>query len=430
MHLWWRLRLGLILTPLFFLTTGQLWAEEPKSEENSFTQSVRDRAYGSLLETAGQPDRAFALYRQAWSAFRQDEVMQRILDIAHSVAPNRQIVEFLENAEPEIADQALRGKVRDYLEAMRAIMLSEYGRITLRTFPKEARLSLSGATETRRVASGQILWLVPGQALIRSTSKGHNERTHVLSVEPGMDQELVLILEPKDQAALLNISTTPAGALVSIDGVMVGKSPIKEFQIRQGSYVVTATSPKHLPYSQSMLVSGSKTIDLKMALEPTRKATRKDLVVAMNTNRIIRRTAKSAKKERIKRKRARKKRPRRFSPLTEQADPGQAWRVAGWLTTGLGAGLLGGSFVFANKASEAAQLASFVPADPAFDTEFEKHAQDYATYSLMFYAGLGVGALSVTGGILMIVLAPDDDEFAFDAAPVRGGGMVRSTIRF
>jgi len=434
MDVCWRVKIRLILVSLILLGAGEVWAQEAPTQssadkENSFTESVRDGAYGSLLETAGQPDRAFALYQQAWAKFRQDEVMARILAIAHTGPPNRAIVEFLENSEKEIADQTLRGKVRDYLDAMRAIMLAEYGRVILRTFPKDARVTLASSAETRRVGPGQTLWLLPGQSLIRSIARNHSERTHVLNVEPGMDQELVLILEPKNQGSLLNITTAPSGALVSIDGVMVGKSPIKEFQIRQGSYVLTAETPNHLPISEAILITDSKPMDINLNLEPTRVATRKDLVVAMNTNRTIERKDK-AKKKKTFRKRKKKDRTRRFSPITEQADPGQAWRIAGWLTTGLGAALIGGSFVVAGKASESAQLASLVPPDPQFDADFEKYAQDYATYSLMYYAGLGVGALSVTGGILMVLLAPEDDELAFGASPVPGGGMVRSTIRF
>jgi hypothetical protein len=73
----------------------------------------------------------------------------------------------------------------------------------------------------------------------------------------------------RSRVALLDITTVPAGAEVSVDDVPVGRTPLKEkVLVSAGRRKVSAELPGHAPISRMVDVAGADTVPVELALIP------------------------------------------------------------------------------------------------------------------------------------------------------------------
>ena len=71
----------------------------------------------------------------------------------------------------------------------------------------------------------------------------------------------------------VHVTTTPAGAVVSIDGTELGRAPL-DAQVTRGQHLVVARAPLHRAAVQGVLVDGAAGADLAVVLEPDDDAVR------------------------------------------------------------------------------------------------------------------------------------------------------------
>lgn len=111
-------------------------------------------------------------------------------------------------------------------------------------------------------------WLVhPGSYLLLASAPGYHALGQVLEVADTPGQRHTLILEPLP--GHLNLTTTPAGATISLDGSARGAAPLELRELPAGHHRLEATLPGYQTIAQDIVIEGrDQTQDLALKLVP------------------------------------------------------------------------------------------------------------------------------------------------------------------
>ena len=146
--------------------------------------------------------------------------------------------------------------------------------VRIETEPTGAELRVDGdplAGETPMTAE-----IIAGVRELSLHLPGYKTVRERLELEPGQDRTLGPIpLEKID--GLLRVTTRPAGATVTVDGVYHGSSPL-EVELAPGSrHRVELIHPGHEPASRSVDIRSGEATELDLALTPVRGQLRVDV---------------------------------------------------------------------------------------------------------------------------------------------------------
>jgi len=114
---------------------------------------------------------------------------------------------------------------------------------------------------------GNRFLLRPGNYTVRASAEGYHPLETPVSVDERDSQTLQL--ELKLLPGLVSIDSTPPGASVQIDGVDVGKTPLRDLSVEAGARTVALALERYLPLTQPLEVTGrSVRQQLELALAP------------------------------------------------------------------------------------------------------------------------------------------------------------------
>jgi formylglycine-generating enzyme required for sulfatase activity len=114
---------------------------------------------------------------------------------------------------------------------------------------------------------GERYLLRQGDYQVSATAKGYHPMTTTVTVGEQGSQNLELVLRPLP--GLVSIDTQPGGASVSIDGEVVGKTPLADLPVEAGEHQLQVTLERYLPQEQPLLVTGRNLPQgLQLALAP------------------------------------------------------------------------------------------------------------------------------------------------------------------
>lgn len=114
---------------------------------------------------------------------------------------------------------------------------------------------------------GQRWLLRPGNYTISVTVAGYRPWQDQLTVTDADSQTLQIT--PIPLPGMLSLSSQPAGATVSLDGAVVGTTPLTELPLEAGSYVLAVSAPRYQAHSETIAITGRKVQQtLAVALKP------------------------------------------------------------------------------------------------------------------------------------------------------------------
>jgi TonB family protein len=138
----------------------------------------------------------------------------------------------------------------------------------------------SGATVT---VDGQTLGITPldvselslGTHEVRVELKGHAPLTQEVSLTSDAPASEVRLALTRAAVAmgLADITSTPSGAQVRIDGAPAGRTPVRDYRLRAGNHVVEVTADGHERWSGGLIVREDRRARLDAPLKPIAKAT-------------------------------------------------------------------------------------------------------------------------------------------------------------
>lgn len=140
------------------------------------------------------------------------------------------------------------------------------GRFNVRTQPPGGLVLV---LETQRtVVDGEQLTLAPGRYRLRPALKGYHPTEVVVDVLADREEELFLNLGPG--YAQLELTTSPPGATLLVDGQVRGVTPIA-FEIDSGAHQIDLELNGFLPHHRQLnFIAGvDQTLDISLQAEPT-----------------------------------------------------------------------------------------------------------------------------------------------------------------
>jgi hypothetical protein len=138
------------------------------------------------------------------------------------------------------------------------------GTMVLRSNPDNASVVINGnyRGKTPLTQDG----LDPGVYNVTFSRFGYGKFFIPVKVEQGATSEVTATLAPL--MGTLVINTSPAGAMLAVDGVNVGHSPANLQTLTMGAHIINATKEGYMPAEQQVSVIVNQTVAADILLQP------------------------------------------------------------------------------------------------------------------------------------------------------------------
>jgi formylglycine-generating enzyme required for sulfatase activity len=113
-----------------------------------------------------------------------------------------------------------------------------------------ARVTVSGLA----LPFGQRYLLRPGEYEVSASAEGYHPLAVTVTVDDRDSQTVELKLQ--SLPGLVSVDSTPAGATVSVDGEVAGKTPLVDLPLPEGDHLLRVEEARHLPLEQPLTVTG------------------------------------------------------------------------------------------------------------------------------------------------------------------------------
>jgi len=141
--------------------------------------------------------------------------------------------------------------------------------VRIDTVPKDARVRFD---EVLALHWGNYWLMHPGSYRLLASAPGYQGLSQVLEVADTPDQRHTLTLEPLP--GHLALTTTPAGATISLDGSARGTAPLLQRDLPAGRHRLEARLPGYQTIAQDIVIDGrgqTQELALELAPEPEKK---------------------------------------------------------------------------------------------------------------------------------------------------------------
>jgi len=151
------------------------------------------------------------------------------------------------------------------------------GKLHVESEPAGAAVTLNG--EARGVTPLDVADLFLGNHEVKVELKGYAPvtQTIVLSEDSPLSELRVPLSKSAPAMGIVEVTSTPAGALVKVDGAGVGQTPLLNFTLKAGKHQVEVVKEGHEPWTGQISVGKRKArVDAQLRAIP--KATRPPVV--------------------------------------------------------------------------------------------------------------------------------------------------------
>ncbi len=201
---------------------------------------------------------------------------------------------FIQAAQALGADVVLRGSLQSFSAGKNVVNQGGYK-------TEFAKLSLRVGLEALDATDGSVLAMANGAAdgQFRQTDASYTE----ISEDDAMNLFSKAIAQalPKLQGALdarqaklaarpkvkLSITTTADPAMIEVDGILVGTSPLKDFEVYAGDHVLTVGKPGYRDITKRILFQKDSTVEVPMMRTELSAEEWKDILEKVRMTAII-----------------------------------------------------------------------------------------------------------------------------------------------
>ncbi|MGA2917879.1 beta strand repeat-containing protein [Methanoregula sp.] len=147
-----------------------------------------------------------------------------------------------------------------------AIIPPPMGNISVTSTPSGAAISLDG-TDTGKVTPAVLGNIVPGTHMVNVSLTGYQPSSQTVTVTAGLTENADFQLVAIPTKGSISVTSTPAGASISIDGTDTGKvTPFTVDTLAPGDHVVAVSLTGYTPDSQTVTVTAGSTADADFQL--------------------------------------------------------------------------------------------------------------------------------------------------------------------
>lgn len=146
---------------------------------------------------------------------------------------------------------------------------SEFGTLSIHSEPYGAIIYLNG---TRKgIAPLTIEELKTGRYLVRVKKEGYDPKEETVLIRAGRKVELNYNLDAFKTTGSIQVTSTPSGAKLYLDGAYVGTTPDTLDELTEGEYEVIIRKEGFKDYRNTVAVDPNKSVVLKSVLKKTEK---------------------------------------------------------------------------------------------------------------------------------------------------------------
>lgn len=175
--------------------------------------------------------------------------------------------EAIEAIRRYLAAPGISVEKRREAEALIAEMRAQIVDVELLDLPPGARVTLDG----RLVGEAPLppVPMVTGRHLLEVTADGYEPAQRELSIATGMEPEVPVTLRPTRRNCSALIDANVTGAVVRIDGVEVGETPVIA-KLNGGGHTLEVTAPGYVPYrgELAMVAGQTRHVEIELQREP------------------------------------------------------------------------------------------------------------------------------------------------------------------
>jgi TonB family protein len=164
------------------------------------------------------------------------------------------------------------------------------GTLHVESVPPGATVTMDG--ETLGITPLDVSELAMGTHEVRIELRGHQPETQTFELTPEQPTaELEWTLKPVVASqGTADITSTPPGALVRIDGVSAGQTPVRNHRLRAGNHSLEVTADGYERWTGNLAVREGRRTPLQVALKPIPKAVPTPAADVVDPNRIYARS--------------------------------------------------------------------------------------------------------------------------------------------
>lgn len=152
---------------------------------------------------------------------------------------------------------------------LQAVPLNRTGSLSLAVSPPGSAVSIDNVSAGVVSQSGilSIRTIDSGNRLIRVTMPGYKESIKQVYITPNLENKVRITLDPITTGTL-DISSNPAGAAVSINGMPYGITPVTAANLEQGSYLIGFNLPGYQNAQNQVILSAGQRVPVSIYLQP------------------------------------------------------------------------------------------------------------------------------------------------------------------
>lgn len=157
---------------------------------------------------------------------------------------------------------------------LQAVPLNRTGSLSLAVSPPGSAVSIDDVSAGVVGQSGilSIRTINSGNRLIRVTMPGYKASIQQVYITPNLENKVRITLDPITTGTL-DLSSNPAGAAVSINGMPYGITPVTAADLEQGSYLIGFNLPGYQNAQSQVALSAGQRVPVSIYLQPIPTAT-------------------------------------------------------------------------------------------------------------------------------------------------------------
>ncbi|HWQ64447.1 MAG TPA: PEGA domain-containing protein [Methanospirillum sp.] len=157
---------------------------------------------------------------------------------------------------------------------LQVVPLNLTGSLSLAVSPPGSTVSIDNVSAGVVDQSGimSIRTINSGSRTIKVTMPGYKDSVQQIYVTPNLENKVRITLDPVTTGTL-DISSNPAGAAVSINGMSYGITPVTTGDLEQGSYLIGFNLPGYQNAQSQVILSAGQRVPVSIYLQPIPTAT-------------------------------------------------------------------------------------------------------------------------------------------------------------
>lgn len=247
-----RRTLALALFALVLCSAGAVHAGE---DDPSRSQAAALVDKGLRFARSGDFADAVEQFEAALKIYPSAEIMHSLARAHEELGHLSQAHSWFGKALRITPDYLYAEDARARIEKIEGELRKTHGLVHIRSTPSQARVSVTAGTYQERHLITPVSWWIPaGEVKLVAERSGFERRDTEITIQAGAVLTHELVLNPIREKGFLTVTASAVGAVVKVDGLVVGTTPLGTLTLAEGTHVVEVQAPGGPPMTRTVAI--------------------------------------------------------------------------------------------------------------------------------------------------------------------------------